>query len=472
MKKSYVLLLISFLAFNFIFSQELFLKKGTIIESIALRDSVKESFSLYLPTKFENKGQWPVLFVFDTKGNVKETLAKFSEAAESENYILAASNNISDTLSVTNNVLIAGRMISDVISILPIHKNQIYTGGFGSGGKLANLLPIFIKNIEGAVSSGAPLANMELLATNNPFHFIGIIGKEDFNYLRLLSDEKILNRFKFPNNLIVFDGGNKWPDKVHLRKALKLFTLSAMAKGHIKKDTAYIDAAYSEDLDYVNKLKNDKKMLIADRALSEMLTVYRPHKDISALKNVWKEHRKDKLYRSLKRNENAAFFKEALLKEDYAYYLEEDLYAYNYNNLGWWNYQMSELNKFIYGDSKSQQQMGKRLYAYVNALIEDYIDTTTSEKEIDDEAFILLSMLKTITEPMNYDYYLNVISLSSKYEDYGTALFYLEEALKKNFKNRERLDKLEHAALLRISPEYNKLIEEYFNDARYKTTVE
>ena len=213
-------------------------------------------------------------------------------------------------------------------------------------------------------------------------------------------------------------------------------------------------------------------MLLADRAFTEMLNVYRIHVNTDSLKRERKTHRKDKLYRSLKRKENATLFKESLLKEDYNYYLEEDLIAYNYNNLGWWNYQMTELNKFIYGDSESEKQMGKRLKSYLNALIEDHLDTIAAEKTEDDEAKILLSMLKTITAPKDYKFYLNVISLSSKYEDYGTAVFYLEEALKNGFRDREKLNQLPHTALFRISPAYNKLMKTYLDGALYKTTDE
>ena len=108
----------------------------------------------------------------------------------------------------------------------------------------------------------------------------------------------------------------------------------------------------------------------------------------------------------------------------------------------------------------------------MNALIEDNIEIIKSEEIVDDEALILLSMQKTITEPEDFEYYLRVISLSSKYEDYGTALFYLEEALKKGFKDIDKLDKLPNTAILRISPEYNKLVHKYLDNARYKITDE
>ncbi|MFD2585875.1 alpha/beta hydrolase [Croceitalea marina] len=470
MKRNYLPVLLVFFVLNFSFSQGLVLQKGAIIDSIAVKDSIQETFSLYLPTKFENKGQWPILFVFDGEGRGKQALGMFRQVAEKENYILAASNAVNDSISVAKNVLITKRMLSKVNSILPINLNRIYTAGFDSGGRMANLMPIFFKDIEGVISCGAGLANVELLTSKNPFHFIGIVGKEDYDYPTLLSHEKFLNGLNIPNNLLVFDGGKEWPKAVYLQKALRLFTLSAMAKGHEIKDSLYIKRAYNEDVTLIEQLKKEQKLLLADREISEMLNVYRTHKDLDSLKTIGKNIKKDKQYRSLKRNESAAFFKEELLREDYIYYLEEDLYTYNYNNLGWWNYQVGELNKFIKGDTEAERQMGKRLYGFLNALIEDNIDIVKSEKIVDDEALILLSMLKTISEPKNYDYYLNVISLSSKYEEYGTALFYLEEAFKKGFKNKERLDRLEHTALLRIAPEYNKLVEKYFDEARYKIT--
>ena len=81
-------------------------------------------------------------------------------------------------------------------------------------------------------------------------------------------------------------------------------------------------------------------------------------------------------------------------------------------------------------------------------------------------------MLNTIVTPKDYEHYLKVISLSAKYEDYGTALFYLEEAFLNGFKNEEILNTLEHTPLLRITPEYNKLLEKYLKKARYKVTDE
>ena len=111
--------------------------------------------------------------------------------------------------------------------------------------------------------------------------------------------------------------------------------------------------------------------------------------------------------------------------------------------------------------------MGHRLLGFVNALAEDNIDMVQSDEVLDEDALAFLYMLKTILEPENFDYYLKTVSLSAKNEDFGTSLFYLEEALKKGFKDREKLYGLEGTALLRITPEFNELVAKYLKDSRY-----
>ena len=87
---------------------------------------------------------------------------------------------------------------------------------------------------------------------------------------------------------------------------------------------------------------------------------------------------------------------------------------------------------------------------------------------VDYDALILLYMLKTITDPEAPENYLQVVSLTAKYDDYGTALFYLEELLKRGYQDRAALYALDHTALLRISPEFNAMIAKYLGEARYE----
>ena len=153
--------------------------------------------------------------------------------------------------------------------------------------------------------------------------------------------------------------------------------------------------------------------------------------------------------------------------EDYEYYLEEDIRTYNYNNLGWWKYQTEELAKLGKSPKVADQQSGKRLLGYLNALLADYNDILKAEKVLDEEAIGLLYMIKTVIQPKDFDSYLKLISLSAKNEDYGTALFYLDELLVNGYANKETLYNLEHTALFRIMPEFNETVAKFLKEARY-----
>lgn len=467
MKKIHVIVILFTILGPFAIGQKLVLKKGEIIEGLVVNDSTKSTFSLYLPTNFRTDTEWPLMMVFDVEGKEKQALSMFVQAAEKEGYILAAPKMV-DSLSLTNNMLLTGKTIEEVANILPIKQGRVYVAGSSSGGRFASLVPIFIKGVKGVISIGASLANRELLNIKSPFHFIGMVGKDNFEYTSMLTDTKLLDKMKFPNQMLLFDGGNDWPSFDYLEKGLQLFTLDAMGRKLIPKDSAYVEQAYQEDLTKLNQLKNIGDLLWAEQYMTEMMSIYGAHKNLDSLRSVQKELRKDKQFRSMKRNENSAFLKESMLKEDYQYYIEEDIYTHNFNNLGWWNHQRGEIKKFMTGTDPFEKEMGHRLLGFVNALAEDYIDLVRSDEVVDEDALAFLYMLKTILEPENFEYYLKTISLSAKNEDFGTSLFYLEEAFKKGFKDREKLYTLEGTALLRITPEFNELVSKYLKGALYE----
>lgn len=446
--------------------------KGKIIDSVRINDSISETYKLYLPKKFDGKGTWPVIFVFDMEGKNSQALNIFKVSAEEQGFLLASSNDISDTLSISKNVLITSRMFQEVAALFPLNRNRIYTAGFSSGAKFAAIVPSFIKEVEGVISCGSFVPSVELLDEKNPFYFVGIVGNEDFNYPQMLQGRELLNKMKFPNDLLVFDGGERWTDYSLIGKALKILTLSAIAKGNVAKNDEFVMNSYGQNLKDLKLLINSGQLLKAYYLQSEIISIYRPHLEVDSLREQLKTLKKENRYKSQRRSLNNVLLRESFIKEDYEYNLFDDLSALNYNNLGWWNYQMEELKKYDKKPDPFEQQMGKRLLGYLNALIEDNIDIEKEYPVVNDEALSFLWMLKTITEPKAYSYYLNIISDSSKYEDFGTALFYLEELLKNGYEDKARLYSLEHTALLRIMPEFNAIVNKYLKGSRYDAIIE
>jgi hypothetical protein len=463
------ILLLSFVFISTIsFSQELRLLRGAITENLKVSDTVNETYSLYLPSAFEVTKSWPVIFVFDLVGKSKASVSMLMSAAEKEGYILASSNNVSDSLSISENVLVANRMFNAVINTVPIAINRTYTAGFENGAMFASILPTFIKEVKGVVSIGAPIGNVEILNSKQTFQFVGIVSRSDYSLTSMLETREILNKLKFPNELLVFDNERVLPDTNIIANAFRMLTLTSMAKGDVQRDDSLIAASYDMFMGQANSFVTDEKPMLATYLLSDMERLFNPFLDLDSLKTSKKILRRSSTFKRANRSQNSYFLKESFFKEDYNYYLEEDIISYNYANLGWWNFQMEGLKKLDKSAVLYERQMSRRLRGYLNALISDNIDFISSDKELDLEALNLLYMIRTITAPEEYAAYLKVISISAKMEDYGTALFYLEELLKNGYTDKGALYKLEHTALFRIMPEFNLLVEKYLKGARYE----
>jgi len=453
--------------------KELVLKKGIIIDSVKLSNSTSESYSLYLPKKYDTSKKWPIIFVVDQQGNGAGVLSYFKKDAEEQGYILAASNNTRDSLSTSQNILVFNRMHEVMLSFFSIDKNRVYTAGFSKGARLASAIPVFIKNIKGVISCGAGIHNIEFANNQkNLYHFIGIVGKEDYKYPEMLKLNRSLNLLKFPNKLLAFNGGEAWPSEIYIKEALQILNLSSMAKGFVPKDSIYIQNAYNKDIRQLKALKEAYKLLDLENAINKAIAIYKPHLSVDSLVNERKALQKQKLYKELKRNRRATFFNENLLKEEYLYAIEEDIETYNFNNLGWWNYQVGKINERITNKNLATQQMGKRLLGYVNALTNETIKSIEAEKQLDQQALDFLWMLKTIVSHKEYSNYLKIIASSAKNEDFETALFYLEELLKNGFTDKTKLYGIEHTSLLKITPEYNTIVSKYLKEARYEVIGE
>jgi len=472
-----MILLFALIAFCDLFllqGQDIIIKKGIIQDSIRINDTIPETFAIYLPANFEPIGTWPVIFAMDMQGRGKQLIHMFRDVAEKEGYIVAASNNLQDSLSIVQNTLIASRMFNTVYSLFPIHKQRTYTAGYGNGAKFASVIPSIIKPVEGVISIGSGIPYKELIDPKKPFQFVGIVGRSDFNFVALSDEQnmsatakKYMNKRISNNYLLVFNGGSEWPDGSYLQRAVEILSLKSMNKNNIPRDSTYIRSIYNRDFSTLNNFVAANDYLGAIYMGDEMLNKFKGLLDLDELKKRVKLISREKEYSIQLRKQRRIFQKEYFIRDDYDYNLNDDVLTLNYNNLGWWNYQMGEIRKYSNSLDPLEKEMGVRLLGFLNALVEDNINLELAQNPVNEEALSYLWMVKTITAPKEFDNYLKIISDSAKYEDFGTALFYLEELLKNGYKDKAVLYSLEHTALLRITPEYNKIIDKYLLDARY-----
>ncbi len=462
--KNFLFYLILLFIIEIGYSQELRLRKGTIIDSIVLPDTNNETYALYLPKSFNMNEKWPIIFVFDPMAKGKKAINHFFEGAEKYQYIIAASNTIRNG-SYVDNFKRAENLINTITSSFPVDMQRLYLAGFSGGSRLAITIASSSSNFKGVIACGAGFPSSTFVPSNNVFTYIGIAGDEDFNYSELKNAVAILKRKKYDANFVPFEGEHNWPPSLQIEKALRLFTLNAMNKGYVSMNENLIKALYFADYNYHNDLLNQAKYSWAYNDLKNLIKNYRFYVQSDSLNKKLKSLSKNNNYKIQKKNELEVNAYEKMILPEYSFFLNSDIKEAKMDQLGMWANEIDSLKVFGKRRGEAGNKMFKRLknslFVNVNSATKDY-----DEKEGLDN-LLFANALLTIISPKHYDSYFKVIKYSVKKSEYGMALFYLEELLKNDFKDSQKLIDLKGISSLRISPEYNELLRNYGLETMY-----
>ncbi|MFD2518009.1 hypothetical protein [Salinimicrobium flavum] len=446
-------------------AQEMTLKKGIVIDSLKVSDTIDESFAIYLPTNFQNSTAMPTLFIFDSEGRGKSAAMLFRNAAERQGYVLVSSNNISPEADFKENVTIASRMIQSVSTLIPLDFRQLSTAGSMEGARVASSIPFLLENIHGVIAIGDQWMNYDLLEKRNGFIFIGVAGDEQFTSAGVKFTAELLRGMKLPTQVYSYEGGDDWPRPEIVSSVLGSLTLDAMRKKLRPEDPTLVEELYTADMNLVNARLSNSKVVEASDLLELMKDKYARLWDLDEIENRIRQIKRSRNYMDQSRQLEAVRVKERRLVEDFLYYFSEDIRTVNFENLGWWNYQKIQLDSLA-RKGGAEGKMATRIKGLINELAK------TQRQELENqrsslEQKLLADMIQTIFDPQAYSAYKDIISLSAQDNDFGTALFYLEEMLKHGYTNKEALYNIDGTLGLRLTPEYNLLIEKYLGSSRY-----
>lgn len=461
MRKIILLLFISTIGL----AQDKEIPLGKITDSLSISGD-RGTYAVYLPTTYSEEKKWPVIMVFDPSGRGELAVSHFIEASERYGYIIAGSNNIKNA-TYQENFNIARAFYAEVLSRYSTDENGIYLGGFSGGARLASAIAVISKNIKGVLACGASFANNNTyIPKRNSFLYVGIVGDEDFNYREMKSADDYLNKLKFDSDLLIFSEGHVWPPKHFITKGVRLLTLKSMTRNILPKNEEKIKQFYTEDLEFNRDLVKRKEMLYAYRDLEAMKENYRFYFEKDSLKDLQKEVKRSKKYRTQRNSQYYVDEIEPSYYMDYLNYLPRDIAAAELESLGYWEGEINSLNKdFINSPDPAKQKMGKRLISFLTVVPSELEASYNEEENLHNLLYI--NIFKTIITPKEYDAYLKVLKYTVKNGDYGMALFYLEKMLKNDFKDVDRLNNQEGITLLRIQPEYNDLLEAYGLETMY-----
>lgn len=468
--RSCLLFLIGIIFSASVFSQEMLLSKGRVVDSIAVQDTLQESFALYLPQDFKNDELWPLLVVFDPEGRGRSTAQLFRRIGEEQGYIIAASNENLKQDSLQYNVPKATRLLKRLFSSFPIDQKQIYLAGLEEGAQLAASIPVIYNDINGVMPVGNAWINPEYINRKNKFFFNGMVAERDPDMFLMEEIAEFLAEKSYPSQLNYYEGENgEWPDTFELSNAASAFTLNAIRDGLRKNDsTAAIgmEQLFQKQTEYAERLRRQRKYYQAYQELEQMEERYKKDEFQDQLKDKMKELRRTKAYRELRRAYRRAKEVERSKKEMYLNYMEYDLVSNNFENVAWWAYEMDQLDSLSTKGNEAEVKMATRLKGYLNKIsYEQYRGIQASPAKIDSK--ILISVIRTVIAKKDPEAYLNIISLAGHDGDYETALLYLEDLLKTGYDNMEALYDIKGILDLKLSREYNELIEKYLGTSKY-----
>ncbi|MDT0678147.1 hypothetical protein [Autumnicola musiva] len=468
--KNGIWLIISFLLlFNGMAgAQEMRILKGRVTDSIPVQDSLSGTYALYIPQSIDAGEVNPVIFVYDPKGRGALAAGLFRTVAEEQSYIIAASNSRYDEDSLQVNLTKALKLVGSVLRLIPVDTNLMYTAGLNEGAQVASAIPMVYDEVDGALAVGDAVVNPEYLEKGNKFIFSALVSEEDFQKGQLESFADVFENEDFPVELGYYNGdAEEWPDEGLISNAVSGFTLNAIAKGKRPANPELIERMFNSELDFAERLRRTRNYFASYKKLEQLEEKYEEYEKFEdILKNKKRDLRRTRAFRRQRREVRNLEEEEQLHRSDYIYFLENDLATANFENVGWWAYQIDELRRIQEEGSLAEVQMAHRLEGFLQNIIgQRYQVIAVSNLNIDTKIFT--SVLRTVVDKQNPEAYLKIIELAGHDGDYDTALLYLEDLLKTGFDDMEALYNIPGILDLKLSPEYNQLIQKYLGSSKY-----
>lgn len=434
------------------------LQKGVVIPAIQLDAST--SYAIYLPTSYDASQKYPTVFVFDENGQGAQAVQRFSIGANLTQSIVAAPNyRLSDSLNVS--VTQSAHLINTIHEQYAVDISKIILAGEGRGGVTASMNAHLSDDVYGVIAINNVFVDEKILEKNGKARFVILNHDTGGNYYSLQGYKK---RFSFREKLLSyyeFESEDRWPDVGYLSAAMIDFLQTGATPEKTKK-------LYESELSFGNSLYKKRRHLEAFAYVSDLKKQYRKVVDLDDQKELLRTIRANTTYKVRRLQRNAVAYEEQILLEDFNYFIEEDVQKAYFDNLGWWNYQMNELDAIIdsTAQNKLQRKSAQRLQSFAQQKAEQKYDLYTQANG-SLEQLLFINILRTLVQPDNQDAFVQCISLSAKEGDVNAALFYLEELLRTGYRDYDKLYDIDGTTALRISEEYNEIVKAYLGKSKF-----
>lgn len=230
-----------------------------MIERVVCAGNPTQSYALYLPSNYDAKRKWPILYAFDPGARGKIPVERFKEAAEKFGWIIAGSNN-SRNASFQTSIDAWNAMTRDTTERFSIDDARAYAAGFSGGARVAILFATQCNDcLAGVIASGAGFPGGTAPATTMHFPLFLAAGNEDFNFAEVKSLEESLARAKMTYRIETFPGRHEWLPSPVAIDAIGWMELMAMKSGRRERDARFIEDWTNTKLKQAREFEDAKK---------------------------------------------------------------------------------------------------------------------------------------------------------------------------------------------------------------------
>jgi dienelactone hydrolase len=210
------------------------------IGNATCQNDASESYSLYLPSAYNEQKRWPIIYLFDPSGRGTRPVELYQDVAEKYGFIIAGSNN-SRNFSTDESRSVSA-IWQDTHQRLALDVHRTYTGGFSGGARVAGLMATSCSRcqIDGVIANGAGYPSRGPQGGGKLLYFFGV-GNQDFNWPEIVNLRREREEAGLPYRVRVFEGPHQWPPAEVMQDAVEWMQLKAMQAGDLPRDLAFID---------------------------------------------------------------------------------------------------------------------------------------------------------------------------------------------------------------------------------------
>lgn len=258
-------------------------RAGRLDTLVIASDDSTQHYAVYLPSTYDAKGRWPVLFVLDPRGRAVPALELFRAGAERVGMIVMSSyDSRSDVSDAQVNVRAINALLGSAQDRYRVDPHRMYFAGLSGTARSAIAFALELRgSVAGVIGAGAGSgaeadALASAMARDSTFAYVATAGTDDFNYEEVRALAERLDAASVPSRLALFDGPHEWPPASVCAEALEWLTLRAMRGGLASADTLWIAARFDAELARAGELEARGRWDEASHLYSAIARDYAP----------------------------------------------------------------------------------------------------------------------------------------------------------------------------------------------------